>query len=754
MTRQDGYAGLALLGMTILVFARYLFAWPTPLILSNSELGTDLPREILPLAHFITDSLEQTGTLPLWRPYLLSGAPLIGHPVAPVLYPPHWLVLLVPLALALNISAVVHLWWAGVGTYLVLRLESKIHRESALIGALIFGLAPKWMAHLSGGHWPMIAAIAWWPWAWLALQRYWSTRRTRWLVLLGIALAAQAVNHGHVLALCGISLGVGTAGHLLRGRRDALRPAFTSGIAALGLMGGLAAGQLWPLLELLPFTNRTTMTQTDAAIGSLPPELLVGILFPTALKFPEWYLFPGVLALLLMLIGWKRISRWWLAAALAGLMLSLGVHTPIHAILYDWVPGFSLFRVPTRWWILTLFSIAMLAGQSAEHWLTTNIPRPRLIRPLIGLGAIYLSAAGLSLALPGQLPFSVVPHALALMVGGALLFRTPSRAVVAALVVVLVADLGIAGNRLARPGFESDLAPADQAAIDYILQNGSDSTRTLALYDALLASHVVTAGLRTADGYDPMQLSTYAGLVRQAIGCDYDSYTVTVPPTQASTEARDACPDFRPRPELLALLNVQFVLLEDNPGTALPTAVVGERQIADIGPGYGRAFGVAQAITAPPDACLEQLARIDPAQTAVVERDLSFPPGGMPPEVLKQAFVPNGERFTVVARDAGLLVRSESWAPGWRVTIDDAPADVMRADCALQGVWLEPGQHEVHFEYRPQGYRIGRWISLGTAGLVLVWIGWRIALALRRRTLTGSSPDTQSTSERKPLASN
>lgn len=80
---KDLYVIGGLAGLTLILFGQYLLTWPTPLIYPVSSLGTDLPREIWPLAYFVKHSLLTTGELPLWRPYLLSGAPIIGHPVAP-----------------------------------------------------------------------------------------------------------------------------------------------------------------------------------------------------------------------------------------------------------------------------------------------------------------------------------------------------------------------------------------------------------------------------------------------------------------------------------------------------------------------------------------------------------------------------------------------------------------------------------------------------------------------------------------------
>ncbi len=255
--RQDFFVfvGLGLIGL--LFFWPYLFDSSQPAIYPVSDLGTDLPREIIPLWMYIRDTITTTGALPLWRPYSASGAPIIGHPVAPLLYPPHWLSVGFPLILGLNLDAFLHFWWLGIGVYLVLRDLEGLRWEAAAVGAVLFSFAPKWVAHLSGGHWPMLAAIAWWPWAWYGFRKYWHTEKLRWMVLLGIALAAQAVNHASYLALSLILLGAATSESMPAGwKRWVKQSVYGWGTTGI-VLAGLSAGQILPLLELIPFSNRS-----------------------------------------------------------------------------------------------------------------------------------------------------------------------------------------------------------------------------------------------------------------------------------------------------------------------------------------------------------------------------------------------------------------------------------------------------------------------------------------------------------------
>lgn len=734
LTRRDLYALAGLLGLTVLFLWRYLFTWPTPLIFPVSTLGTDLPREVWPLWRFMVETLRDTGHVALWRPYLVGGAPVIGHPVAPIFYLPNWIALVLPLPLALNLNAALHLWWASAGTFLILRLHHGTRWEAAFIGGLLFGVTPKWIAHLSGGHWPMMAAVTWWPWAWLGFVRYWATKQARWSALLGFALAMQALNTGQIFVDSGLWLAGCTLGTLRRGSLLAwLRTAAIGWGTALAVMVGLTAGQLWPLLELLPHTTRFALTASEAALGSLPPVLLLAALVPPELKFPEWFLYPGAVTLLLVTLswtwGWSRRERRWAAGALVGLVMSLGTNTPLYPLLLKIVPGLSLFRVSARWWLFTLFALALIAAWAAERCLDAPNPLKRRRLALAALGTFYLVAAAVKVAAPDLLPFDALPAALALLLAGTLTLLPASRWTLAALVVVLFADLWWTGTRLIRPVPETTLTGSDE--LDALLEPAAArGERSFAPYGGLEEASVVVHHLRTADGYEPFQIGAYAELVRRASGCDFTDYAVSIPPTRASPEAIDACPQMEPQFDLLALLNVRYVILPEPQDMLAAPLVFSDsgRTVYDIGPGLGRAFGVSDGQVAAPADCVDRLSSVDLSAQALVESRLPFEGSTLPPAVLSREVGANTETFEVRADGAGLLVRSETWAPGWQATIDGAPAEVLRVDCALQGVWLEAGSHEVRFEYAPMTYRVGRWVSLGTL-LVLAgtwgWLVWK-----------------------------
>ena len=150
---------------------------------------------------------------------------------------------------------------------------------------------------------------------------------------------------------------------------------------------------------------------------------------------------------------------------------------------------------------------------------------------------------------------------------------------------------------------------------------------------------------------------------------------------------------------------------------------------------YARAFVVYRTRVATDEAA-QAAAVADPtfrpSRFAVVDRPIPGVPELEPDE---EPPLPNemfalyrenayGLAVEVVAAAPGVLVMSEAWYPGWRVTVDNQPAELLRVDYALRGVALAPGTHVIAMDYEDDLLPYGAAVSLTSltllAGLVLL----------------------------------
>ncbi len=198
------------------------------------------------------------------------------------------------------------------------------------------------------------------------------------------------------------------------------------------------------------------------------------------------------------------------------------------------------------------------------------------------------------------------------------------------------------------------------------------------------------------------------------IGCDYTGYSVSIPAVQSNPEAAKACPTLNLNQNLAKLLNIRFLILPEDLGYQPGSLLASENgmNLFDLGKGYGAAFGVHEVKFVSSSQCLEALDRVDLQKTGLVEEPLQIMPEQAVPTIIDQAILSNGIQFHVRSDTPFVLIRSETWAPGWRAFDEQGhPLEVFRADCTLQGVMVEPGEHTIRFEYRPTLMIVGIGVS-------------------------------------------
>ncbi len=105
------------------------------------------------------------------------------------------------------------------------------------------------------------------------------------------------------------------------------------------------------------------------------------------------------------------------------------------------------------------------------------------------------------------------------------------------------------------------------------------------------------------------------------------------------------------------------------------------------------------------------------------ERDLGL--GSGTGSVVWDESGPERVALTASTDAPGYLVLTDGYDPGWRATVNGAPAPILIANHAFRAVPLPTGVHEVIFEYRPRSFTLGAALSLAALGLWLLALIWQ-----------------------------
>lgn len=348
------------------------------------------------------------GEWPWWCAALVGGFPLIAEPITQFWYPPVAILhLIFPIGRALNFTWWIHLTWAGLGMFRLLRRRA-ISPEAALLGGLTYGLSGWMVGHVPMGGLPHLSSCAWAPWLILSLsglaEPAWRPT-PRQVALVAVTVAASLLA-GHAQFTYGALLFVAMFAPLtmLRRRRgdapsaDGDRAGVSSRVLALALALGLgtalAAAMVVPYAELLAASNRGSALPGEFAdFGArLPPAQLIGAFAPGffggAEGVPYWG-FPtreavtpyfGIVPLALALSPVPRRARreaWALRViGILGLLLAMGPATPALGWLREIAPLVDRARHPARWLELTVLAGSWLAAWGMQLVLERIERRP------------------------------------------------------------------------------------------------------------------------------------------------------------------------------------------------------------------------------------------------------------------------------------------------------------------------------------------------------------------------------------------
>jgi hypothetical protein len=674
----------------------------------------------------------RAGQLPLWNSLVGNGAPLAANLQTGAFYPLNFLYLLLPTEHAMGYTAILHVILAGLFMYAYLR-TMKLSMLAALIGALAFELNGFLIAR--AGFLSVTAAVPWlaaWLWRVEKLHQASDQRsalsNALWLALVigfGV-LAGHAQTAVYGLALVSFYFAWRTFSSRKTLRLSIPRSLMLFAVAVLlGL--GLAAIQLLPAAELTRESQRAGgLDYTKIMTHSFWPLRLLTMLSPDFFGNPaqsnfwgydnywENAAYIGVIPILLALVAiWNRLRRkvtqgpigFLATTAVVSLILACGWFTPIYPFLYRTIPGFALFQGPARWLIITLVALCALAGFGMQQVLDRGVPRKAATR-LILLG-LALSLAGLaaSFVLKGRVetfgPATLRLGALLVLTGW--LFRSalqkPKWTV--ALVAVVALDL-ITTQFALNPTLPPAIYRVPNPTAEALRADGSIGRVFFFAEDeeaikfGKYLAHQTPEGKTQFDGFGPNDLNFWlnerAALLPNAAMIDrvpsannFDS--LIVGRYQTLLDRIDTLPLEQALP-LLSQMHVGYI--------------ISPREL-DL-----------PIVTRTPDVTVYRNDQVLPrAWVAAQDVDLQNVATIMPGSAI-ESLTDSGNTVTIRASlpQAGWLILSDTFYPGWQAAVDGSPTEIQAANTAFRAVQVPPGAHTIEFRYEPRSVSIGLLVSL------------------------------------------
>ena len=696
-----------------LVFTYLFFLEYLPPV-SRVHVPFDLEGYHFSLADFAFQSLRE-GRLPEWDPAQYCGLSFVGNTQAALFYPPMWLVFAANIGRpalsyeSLQALVLAHVWLGFLICYVWLR-SKRLGELASVLGAGVFAYSGYMLLQLQ--HFGLVAGYAWMPLGLWGIDQVVEERRWQplWKVVVASALCFLG---GYpptwlVFAVCM----VGYAAWRWK--------AAAGTILALGASLAIAMVQLLPALEAMSLKAPEVkygsgIRELEFYVSYLVPNYFnFGLHVPPGTNRGSEYLYLGAPAFLGLLClvrrrGWREVMP---LLAMGG-VVAVVVTNPFGLVWQIVRHSTLLLQVCRDWYFLAGLTLAAapLAAFGLDHCLG-QIRRPR------GGWLAYLtmtllagwSVRELIVGLPGGSGFppgwgSAVEAAITLGLFAFAVYVLPTQrgALRAGLVAVLLLTVGVdykvfgTSKRFNATQESVDFTAGSFTGIDdavYRQLNSHPGYRIALDQTGPSPFEIRLHGLRTPQGFDPLVTTSYRKLMEELGRFRSD---------------RDIDIDSANQPAL-RLLGVRYFITTER------------------GPQYSRLLEDPSFRLLEPSRSYHKVFEFQDARPSYgwVEED------GVR-SVRRTAWTPEVRAFVVRSDTGGQFALAEQLFPGWRATVDGAPAHIEPWSGAFQAVWVPPGEHRVEFGFRSSGVRVGALVSLpALLGLGLVIRSYRKGSRLRR----------------------
>ena len=587
--------------VSVAVLALLPVIYFAPALLAGYTVIPSGPVKDFLSAHILIGKMIAAGQAPLWNPYFLGGAPLLGsgHPGA--FYAPNWVFAIFSPATSINLLVITTFHLALIGSYLFGR-RIGMTRLGGIVAGIAFSFGGFMITHI--GNSPVIAAAAWAPWILLAIERLFQKVSWRWITLGAIFIAMQFFAGAPEISVYTIMISATYAYFSWASREGGESgPRFLRGAAAMFVCGILLSMiQLLPVRELFYLGKLANISYEAFFASSFAPGRMLTFISPlfvgsetlSATKiavggmgpFVEAYGYLGLLAALLVLFALfakqgNKLVWFWTVVAGFSLLMAFGKYLPLglNLTVYQ-TPWAAFFRAPANHLYELTFSVSILAGFGLSFLERMDLEKVKralshssiIFIVIVGLAVIYYRFRGNLIAaepphhdkanlLTGFETLTTISLAIVSLIALWLSARRRNLMCATLLITVLFADLAIFGLFVNWGRLESraevNARSQDPPSIQFIKSRESD------LNSFRIISHSITPDGKSSDNLNLPNLSIARGL-RSVNGVDEmrSSRSMAIAGEMGADGLVTDLNIFNPDQQGLNLFNVKYLLLE------------------------------------------------------------------------------------------------------------------------------------------------------------------------------------------------
>lgn len=715
--------------------------------------GFDVIRMLYPFKWF---SIEQVKKLqfPLWNPYTLSGNVHAANLQSAVYYPLNALFLLFPFSFGWTTFIILQPIFAAFFLYLYLK-EIGLRKEPALFGGIVFAFSAfmtVWLQYGNLGH-----TLLWLPLILYILQRY-QKKPSAALFFILILILTIVILAGYIqLAIYVFAFASVYIFWLFMIADNSINiKKYLPFVLAFFAAPLLAAVQLLPSIEIFSLSARGAYTLTQITEKLIPLQNLVTIIFPDFFGNPAtrsyWLsgtyierasyigVVPLLFALYAVLKRTGQVTKLFIITALFTYISTLQIF-PVQLMHGAGIPFLST-TVPSRILSVFCFALAVLSGIGFNSWLKEKDKR-YIFYPIILLGGL-IALIWLFVIVQSDPKFliakrnMILPTFFFIAAGGVFFLHrfVSQKLIILALFLLTIADLFYFFHKI------TPFSPVDflypRTEVSQKLREIQGVNRSWGYGSAFIEANLsIMEGTYSTDGYDPLFSRRYAELISAGengrIAKEVKRSDVNIPPGYGADGMRNNLY----RQKLLNILGVKYILHAENSKNAdyqtFPQNIYKLRwqhdglQLYENTQSLPRAYLVgAYRVNQEKQKIIDTLFSdsFDARNTVLLEErptELNDFSNDKLAQVQITKYSPNKVIIHTNAKTNTLLFLSDTFFPGWKVSIDEKNGKIYRANYTFRAVPVAAGEHEVVFSYAPFLFSLGLSISFVTS-LVLLGI--------------------------------